>query len=486
MHLNRFARIIIFVLVFAAAPGVFSTASAQAVTTLIDFDTVWRYDQSGTDLGTAWREAQFDDSGWTFGPGLFQGGEDTAYPVAFGTVIDPPGGKVTHYFRTTFVGPSLATGLQIFATNFVDDGCVFWLNGVEAGRLRMPAGEPLFSTIASGVPFNEGQVDLITLDPSLVRPHQLNTLAVEVHQASLSSSDVVWGTKLVAVVPLALTLTRQPQSQVAVAGESVTFSTEVAGSPAFYQWQKDEVNILNATNSTFTIPSVVLAAAGVFRVIVTNAVNRVVSSNAVLTVLPDTRGPVMVSAILLNDPAGRRVVEVTFDELLASSSVKRDNLRLIRSGTFGVDAVVVTITNLLFGGRVVRLQVGNLSLDEAADYYVLANNVTDSRGNVIAPMSVFPVTIQGRVGLVPTNGPAGSLRLMPTLLPGNPPRLQLSWPSNANDVYYGYVLKETKGLSNAHPVHVFSVVSNQANGVIIRATDAARFYQLERGPNSGR
>jgi hypothetical protein len=43
---------------------------AQQVTTLIEFTNVWKYDQSGRELGTAWSTNGYDDLTWTSGRGL--------------------------------------------------------------------------------------------------------------------------------------------------------------------------------------------------------------------------------------------------------------------------------------------------------------------------------------------------------------------------------------------------------------------------------
>ena len=45
------------VMLLAAPP-----AQAQQVTTLIQFTNVWKYDQTGAELGTGWRTNDFDDS----------------------------------------------------------------------------------------------------------------------------------------------------------------------------------------------------------------------------------------------------------------------------------------------------------------------------------------------------------------------------------------------------------------------------------------
>ncbi|MEP6664093.1 MAG: LamG-like jellyroll fold domain-containing protein, partial [Verrucomicrobiota bacterium] len=77
----------------------------------------------------------------------------------------------------------------------------------------------------------------------------------------------------------------QPQSISRFVSENATFSVVADGTfPLFYQWKKDGANIPNATNSTLTITPLVLTNAGTYAVMVSNSVDFVVSSNAVLTV----------------------------------------------------------------------------------------------------------------------------------------------------------------------------------------------------------
>src|SRR5688572_1874334 len=38
--------------------------TGQTVRSLIPLNTLWRFEASGTDLGTAWKESAFDDSAW--------------------------------------------------------------------------------------------------------------------------------------------------------------------------------------------------------------------------------------------------------------------------------------------------------------------------------------------------------------------------------------------------------------------------------------
>lgn len=83
-----------------------------------------------------------------------------------------------------------------------------------------------------------------------------------------------------------LTITNHPANASVAVGQPATFNVSVLGTPPItYQWQKNEDNILNATNATYTIPQANLTDAGQYRVIVSNAGGSVTSNPATLAVL---------------------------------------------------------------------------------------------------------------------------------------------------------------------------------------------------------
>ena len=74
----------------------------------------------------------------------------------------------------------------------VDDGVVVYLNGTEIGRADLPSGTISSTTLASG---HEAGNQYQTFDWTSARSLLVsgsNTIAVEVHQASASSSDLVF------------------------------------------------------------------------------------------------------------------------------------------------------------------------------------------------------------------------------------------------------------------------------------------------------
>ena len=162
--------------------------------------STWRYNDTGVDLGTAWRATSFADSGWSAGAGLF-GSETTpaTYPYPFNTTILAPnaGGHITVYCRAHFNWNGGMTNFQLIATNYVDDGAVYYLNGTEVGRLRITANPVLYTSTASDQG-NEGVAEILTFATNTLVVGD-NVMAVEVHQGNATSSDDVFGMSLSAV-----------------------------------------------------------------------------------------------------------------------------------------------------------------------------------------------------------------------------------------------------------------------------------------------
>ena len=82
-------------------------------------------------------------------------------------------------------------------------------------------------------------------------------------------------------------ITSQPVSQTVLPGINVTFSVSVVGTaPLAYQWTSNNVALSGATNGTFALTHASLSDSATYAVLVTNSFGSVLSSNAVLAVLP--------------------------------------------------------------------------------------------------------------------------------------------------------------------------------------------------------
>ncbi|MCA9266470.1 MAG: lamin tail domain-containing protein, partial [Planctomycetales bacterium] len=83
----------------------------------------------------------------------------------------------------------------------VDDGAVFYLNGVEFGRFNLPSGDITYSTLASAAVGDAIYEGPIAIPPALLR-QGTNTLAVELHQQFTFSPDVVFGAEVSALLEI--------------------------------------------------------------------------------------------------------------------------------------------------------------------------------------------------------------------------------------------------------------------------------------------
>lgn len=159
-------------------------------TDLLSPESTWKYLATNSAPATNWNAGAFNDTAWPSGPAPFGYGteSDAVTTVSYGPQATNK--YPSYYFRGTFTVTNLASITALKAYMRVDDGLVLYLNGSEAGRYNMNAGAVTHATLASASGINPPRpwVDLDINPSTLVTG--LNTIAVEVHQASTGSSDL--------------------------------------------------------------------------------------------------------------------------------------------------------------------------------------------------------------------------------------------------------------------------------------------------------
>ena len=135
----------------AASGGTPGTANFPAgpvlgpATTQVALNSPWWYNESGTDLGTAWRQTGYSPSaaGWQQGDGLFYDTPDTL-PGPENT----PGLRPQHLLlpHPGFSFTGVPSSTQLTLNCVIDDDAVFYLNGVEIQRVNMPTGTITYQT----------------------------------------------------------------------------------------------------------------------------------------------------------------------------------------------------------------------------------------------------------------------------------------------------------------------------------------------------
>ena len=159
----------------------FGGGSVSHAEELIARGSTWLYVDDGSDLGTAWRATDYDDSSWDSGAAQlgFGDGDETTTLTS---------GHATYYFRHHFTIEDTENIAGLLLEILRDDGAVVYLNGTEIYRTNMPTGTITASTFAAGA-IETNEYFAHEFDASALQQGN-NVIAVSVHQASLTSSDV--------------------------------------------------------------------------------------------------------------------------------------------------------------------------------------------------------------------------------------------------------------------------------------------------------
>lgn len=250
-----------FITVRPQAPGLVAAAMRAAG---------WRYSATGTSPSNRWTLPDYDDSAWTVGNAAFANPLDV--PNVLGTTdLGNVPGRLTCYFRREFSVPAILAG-EPMVRLMCDDGAVVYINGTEAFRHNMPAGaiSPDTQALESVEGDREKQIHIIPVNPALIIPGQVNTIAVEVHDAAnvRGANDVLFDLDIAFRQPPTLSAIPDTQSQEDTGFGQGTFSafdSEPDGGTLIFTWiTSDPVNLppLSITTKyapdgkgSFTFPS---------------------------------------------------------------------------------------------------------------------------------------------------------------------------------------------------------------------------------------
>lgn len=145
----------------------------------------WNYFGDGSLDGTGWSQ---DMSSYPSGSAPLGYGKD-------GVNTTVTGYQPTYYFGRSFTVTSAMLQNDLLLDFVIDDGCVVYVNGVEAGRYNMPSGTVTYSSVATSYAPGNPDTGSMTLAKNLFH-EGTNTICVEVHNNSSTSSDILWDASL--------------------------------------------------------------------------------------------------------------------------------------------------------------------------------------------------------------------------------------------------------------------------------------------------
>lgn len=208
-------------------------------TTISPFAASWKYLTPAADPGTSWRDSTFNDAAWLSGVAYLGYGDPwitTCIPsgCTTGTLCAPTctSKYPSYYFRKVVNIASFAAYDSIRLSLKRDDGAVVYINGTEIWRDNMPAGAITYTTgAASNVSGAAESTAYVKTFPKTLFVNGNNTIAVEVHQDVVTSSDLTFDLMIEGYkyVPTPVALTRGPYLQVGTqTGITFRWRTNVA------------------------------------------------------------------------------------------------------------------------------------------------------------------------------------------------------------------------------------------------------------------
>jgi len=168
----------------------------------------------------------------------------------------------------TFFNPQFTTyAASYIGKYFFQDYCSNWIYSLDL------SGTPTATLFAS----NTGSTSLSLVTGPDGNLYYLSRGAQALYKITSSNAS-------------APVISQQPASATISAGDQVSFVVMATGTaPLQYQWQKNEVDINGADESSYTINTTQLNDAGNYRVIVTNTAGQAISEDAVLSVASDEK-----------------------------------------------------------------------------------------------------------------------------------------------------------------------------------------------------
>ncbi|MFT5406483.1 MAG: hypothetical protein ACI9DF_005345 [Verrucomicrobiales bacterium] len=178
----------------ALSPQAIPYEDGRTNETIIPKATIWKYSGFTINPSPKWKLLDFDDRRWASGPaqlGYRDGDERTIIPSGLKQK------QITTYFRHIATLSDISKIEEVHLQLKRDDGAAVYINGAEAARSNLTG--PLHrQTLASTAQDDGKAFHHFTIPAKLLRKGN-NIIAAEVHQQSLTSSDLSFDLELTVI-----------------------------------------------------------------------------------------------------------------------------------------------------------------------------------------------------------------------------------------------------------------------------------------------
>lgn len=377
-------------------------------TSIVSFNSSWKYLDNGSNQGTAWRALAFNDASWPQGMAQFGYGDgDEATVVSFGGNAKKK--DITTYFRKSVTIADASVFSSYILSLKRDDGAVVYINGVEVFRSNMPTGTISFTTKASSEPSDDGNTAQNVTLPAGTLVSGNNVIAVEIHQTANNGADLSFDLSLSGTADLAApTVTNYSPADNAVnvakgANLSITFNEPIqkgTGSILIKEFgivtQTIDITsaVVSVSGNTATIDPAdfsndasvnIEIAAGGFKDVAGNAYAGIADATTwnFTVIAADLTAPTVTTYSPADDATGVAATAnlvLTFNEpvLKGSGSI------LVKQAGVTTQTIDVTSSTVTVSGNTVTINAGDFSENAAVNIEIAAGAFRDANNNAYA------------------------------------------------------------------------------------------------------
>ncbi|MBN2506224.1 MAG: lamin tail domain-containing protein, partial [Verrucomicrobia bacterium] len=353
--------------------------AAHAQSTLIPTGAAWKYLDTGVDQGAGWTNLAFNDAGWASGNAPL--GYGTSYTIA--TTVSYGGNASakypTTYFRKTVVveDPCLYGSIEL---NLIyDDGAVVYLNGAEVWRINLPAAPTVisYSTLANGASTYSWTQRTV---PTSVLVPGTNIVAIEIHQGSATSSDIVMDFGMTGNVAPSVVLTAPASNQVFNVPASIPVTATAADVDGFVALVEFFANG-DKIGEDSTAP---------YGIVWTNATAGNYLLTAVATDNTAGQGATEPVPITVTDPAPPRVLDVSgsTNRLTVMFSKQVTAASATDAANYVIDGGSVAVLGAVLLASESTVQLDTAYIAPAVTHTLAVSGVGDSLGQTMAPTNL--------------------------------------------------------------------------------------------------
>ena len=217
---------------------------------LVPLAATWKFLADGSNQNTNWQKSNFNDASWSSGAAQFGFGNSNAQTVvSYGANANNK--FITTYFRKTFTATNVNRIANLTLKLVVDDGALVYLNGSPLQNLNLNFGAA-YNTLAISMTNDLRDTwQSFSVDSKLLA-EGTNTIAAEVHLASVTATNLAFDLQLIATeAPFITSVARLTnQAKLFIAGSSNS-PTTIQATTNFLTWTNLGSVLLTNGSGTF-------------------------------------------------------------------------------------------------------------------------------------------------------------------------------------------------------------------------------------------